>query len=344
MIGYIIRRIAYGFLILLGVNALTFALFFAVNTPDDMARLAIGGRYVTPEAIENWKIAHGYDLPLVYNEDAQGIEKITKTVFYTRSAPLLTGDLGLSDAGRSINREIAERVGLRMNTWKSSKMAAIAERVGPSLALAVPTFVLGVFVMLVFSLMVVLVRRTKLEWAAVAFAVTVMSVSSLFYIILGQWLLAKTLRLVPVSGFMDGWHMAVFLILPVAIGIFSRLGSDTLLYRAMFLEEVGKDYVRTARAKGASHARVMFVHVLRNAMLPILTSTLAVFPMLFMGSLIMESFFGIPGLGSYTIDAINAQDFSIVRAMVFLGTAAYVLGLLLTDIAYTIADPRIRLK
>ena len=113
MIGYIIRRIAYGFLILLGVNALTFALFFAVNTPDDMARLAIGGRYVTPEAIENWKIAHGYDLPLVYNEDAQGIEKITKTVFYTRSAPLLTGDLGLSDAGRSINREIAERVGRR---------------------------------------------------------------------------------------------------------------------------------------------------------------------------------------------------------------------------------------
>ena len=311
MIGYILRRIAYGFLILLGVNALTFALFFAVNTPDDMARLAIGGRYVTSEAIENWKTAHGYDLPLVY--------------FYTRSAPLLTGDLGLSDAGRSINREIAERV-------------------GPSLALAVPTFVLGVFVMLVFSLMVVLVRRTKLEWAAVAFAVTVMSVSSLFYIILGQWLFAKTLRLVPVSGFMDGWRMAVFLILPVAIGIFSRLGSDTLLYRAMFLEEVGKDYVRTARAKGASHARVMFVHVLRNAMLPILTSTVAVFPMLFMGSLIMESFFGIPGLGSYTIDAINAQDFSIVRAMVFLGTAAYVLGLLLTDIAYTIADPRIRLK
>ena len=105
MIGYILRRIAYGFLILLGVNALTFALFFAVNTPDDMARLAIGGRYVTSEAIENWKTAHGYDLPLVYNDEAQGIEKITKTVFYTRSAPLLTGDLGLSDAGRSINHQ-----------------------------------------------------------------------------------------------------------------------------------------------------------------------------------------------------------------------------------------------
>lgn len=325
MIGYIVRRLAYGFLILLGVNAITFALFFAVNTPEDMARLAIGGRYVTPQAIENWKSAHGYDLPLVFNERAQGLGKLTETVFYTRSAPLLKGDLGLSDAGRSINREIAERV-------------------GPSLALALPTFVLGVFVMVVFSLMVVLVRRTRLEWAAVGFAVMVMSVSSLFYIILGQWLFAKTLRLVPVSGFEDGWRMAVFLILPVAIGIFSRLGSDTLLYRAMFLEEVGKDYVRTARAKGASQTRVMFVHVLRNAMLPILTSTVAVFPMLFMGSLIMESFFGIPGLGSYTIDAINAQDFSIVRSMVFLGTVAYVAGLILTDIAYTIADPRIRLK
>ena len=325
MIGYLLRRIAYGFLLLVGVNAITFALFFAVNTPDDMARLAIGGRYVTTQAIENWKKAHGYDLPLVYNEAAQGIDKVTQTVFFTRSAPLLAGDLGLSDAGRSINREIAERV-------------------GPSLALAVPTFILGVVVMLVFSLMVVLVRRTKLEWACVGFAVLVMSVSSLFYIILGQWLFAKTLRLVPVSGFADDWRMAVFLILPVAIGIFSRLGSDTLLYRAMFLEEVGKDYVRTARAKGASEARVMFVHVLRNAMLPILTSTVAVFPMLFMGSLIMESFFGIPGLGSYTIDAINAQDFSIVRAMVFLGTAAYVVGLILTDVTYTLADPRIRLK
>ncbi|MGN1209238.1 MAG: ABC transporter permease, partial [Duodenibacillus sp.] len=199
-------------------------------------------------------------------------------------------------------------------------------------------------VMVLFSLALVFVRRTPLEWAGVAFSVTVMSISGLFYIIVGQWLFAKTLRWVPVSGFDDGWRMAVFLLLPVAIGIFSRLGSDTLLYRTMFLEEVGKDYVRTARAKGASEARVMLRHVLPNALLPILTSTVAVFPLLFMGSLIMESFFGIPGLGSYTLDAINAQDFAIVRAMVFLGTAAYIVGLILTDVSYTIADPRIRLR
>ncbi len=325
MLSYLLRRLASGVLILLGVNLLTFALFFAVNTPDDMARLSLGGKYVTAEAIESWKDAHGYNLPLVWNEEAEGFEKATKTVFFTRSVPLLKGDFGLSDAGRSINREIAERA-------------------GPSLALAVPTFILGLIVVVSFSLLLVLVRRTRLERAGLAMSVVIMSISSLFYIIIGQWLFAKTLRLVPISGFEDGPAMAAFLILPVAIGIFSRLGGDTLLYRAMFLEEVGRDYVRTARAKGAGEMRVLFAHVLRNAMLPILTSTVAVLPMLFMGSLIMESFFGIPGLGSYTIDAINAQDFSIVRAMVFLGTAAYVAGLILTDVAYTVADPRIRLR
>ena len=325
MIRYLIRRILYGALILLGVNVLTFVLFFAVNTPDDMARLSIGGRYVTSEAIEQWKQTHGYDLPLFWNEREEGVNKATETIFYTRSVPLLKGDFGQSDAGRSINREILERV-------------------GPSLALAVPTFVLGVFVMVTFSLLLVLVRRTRLEWAGIAMSVAIMSVSGLFYIIVGQWLFAKTLRWVPVSGFMDGWSMTSFLILPIAIGIFSRLGGDTLLYRSMFLEEIGKDYVRTARAKGAGELRVLFRHVLRNALLPILTSTVAVLPMLFMGSLIMENFFGIPGLGSYTIDAINAQDFSIVRAMVFLGTFAYIVGLIATDIAYTLADPRIRLK
>ncbi len=325
MIGYLIRRVLYGALVLLGVNALTFALFFAVNTPDDMARLNLGGRYVTETAVADWKAAHGYDLPLVWNEAASGMEKVTKTLFFTKSAPLLTGDLGFTDSGRSINEDVKER--------------SI-----PSLALAVPTFILGVFVMVVFSLLLVWVRRTGWEIAGVVTSIGVMSVSSLFYIILGQWLFSKTLRWVPVSGFADDARMVVFLLLPVAIGIFSRLGGDALLYRALFLEEIGRDYVRTARAKGAGEWRVLFCHVLRNAMLPILTSTVAVLPMLFMGSLIMENFFGIPGLGSYTIDAINAQDFSVVRAMVFLGTAAYVAGLILTDVAYTVADPRIRLR
>ncbi|WP_337559968.1 ABC transporter permease [Duodenibacillus massiliensis] len=325
MICYIFRRIVYGFFILLGVNALTFALFFAVNTPDDMARLSIGGRYVTQQAIDSWKKERGYDVPLIFNSAAEGTGKFTETIFFRRSAPLLAGDFGLSDTGRSINTEIKERA-------------------PASLALALPTFLLGVFVSVSFALILVMVRRTRLEWAGVAMSVTVMSISALFYIIVGQWLFSKTLRWVPVSGFSEGVAMAAFLVLPVAIGVFTRLGGEALLYRSMFLEESEKDYVRTARAKGVSEMRVLFRHVLGNAMLPVITSTVAVIPMLFMGSLIMENFFGIPGLGSYTIDAINAQDFSVVRAMVFLGTAAYILGLILTDVAYTVVDPRIRLK
>ena len=146
-----------------------------------------------------------------------------------------------------------------------------------------------------------------------------------------------------VSGFSVGPDLVLFLLLPVAMGILSRLGSEVLFYRTMFLEEIGKDYVRTARAKGLSEAVVLWRHVLRNALLPILTSTVAVLPLLFLGALIMESFFGIPGLGSFTIDAINAQDFAVVRSMVFLGSALYILGLILTDISYTLADPRVRL-
>jgi len=135
-----------------------------------------------------------------------------------------------------------------------------------------------------------------------------------------------------------------FFMLPVLIGIIAGIGSSSRWYRTIFLEEVGRDYVRTARAKGLSELRVLFRHVLKNAMMPILTGVVAVIPLLFMGSLLTESFFGIPGLGSYTIDAIQAQDFGVVRAMVFLGSALYIVGLILTDISYTMVDPRVRLQ
>ena len=121
------------------------------------------------------------------------------------------------------------------------------------------------------------------------------------------------------------------------IGLWKRIGCT------IFLEEMNKEYVRTARAKGLSERIVLFKHVLRNAMIPILTGAVVVVPLLFLGSLLVESFFGIPGLGSYTIDAINSQDFAIVRAMVFLGSMLYIMGLILTDISYTLVDPRIRL-
>lgn len=325
MSGYIVRRALYGLLILIGVNILTFLLFFTVNTPDDMARLAIGGRRVSADAIEQWKVQQGYDKPLFVNTRAQGTEKFTETIFYDRSVPLLRFDFGFSDAGRDISYEISQRI-------------------GPSLALAVPTFFLGLLASISFSLLLVYFRATWLDFWGVVLCVGLLSISALFYIISGQYLFAKLLRLAPYSGFGLGWDMIRFLALPVIVALIAKLGPEARFYRAMFLEEAGKDYVRTARSKGLPERIVLFRHILRNAMLPILTSSVAVIPLLFMGSLISESFFGIPGLGSYTIDAINAQDFSIVRAMVFLGSVLYIVGLLLADISYTLADPRVRLE
>jgi peptide/nickel transport system permease protein len=130
----------------------------------------------------------------------------------------------------------------------------------------------------------------------------------------------------------------------VLIGVIAGIGSGGRWYRPLFLEEMGRDYVRTARAKGLAESAVLFRHVLKNAMIPILTGVVVVIPLLFMGSLLTESFFGVPGLGSYTIDAIQAQDFAVVRSMVFIGSVLYILGLLLTDLSYTLVDPRIKLQ
>lgn len=325
MIAYVIRRLMYGALILLGVNLLTFVLFFAVNTPDDMARLAIGGQRVSQEAIDRWKVQRGYDKPLFYNSAEQGVAQVTETIFYDRSVPLLRFDFGFSDGGRDIGQEIRSRM-------------------LPSLMLAIPTFALGLLVSVSFSLLLVYFKGTRLDFAGVVVCVVLLSISALFYIIAGQWLFAKILRWVPYSGYVEGWGALRFLALPVLVGVISGLGAEARFYRSLFLEESGKDYVRTARAKGLTERVVLFRHVLRNAMLPILTGTVSAIPLLFMGSLITESFFGIPGLGSYTIDAINAQDFSIVRAMVFLGSAMYIVGLILADVSYTLADPRIRFE
>ncbi len=325
MIAYIFRRLMYGALILIGVNVFTFVLFFAVNTPDDMARLAIGGQRVSVDAVEKWKADRGYDKPLFLNTEASGLKKYTDTIFYQRSVPLLKFDFGASDEGRDIGREI----GVRM--W-------------PSLALAIPTFILGLLVSIAFSLSLVFFRSTRLDFWGVVLCVFMLSISGLFYIIAGQWLFSKILRLVPYSGFAWGLDTFKFLALPILVAIISRLGPEARFYRSLFLEEIGKDYVRTARARGLSERVVLFKHVLRNAMLPILTGTVSALPLLFMGSLIAESFFGIPGLGSYTIDAIGAQDFSVVRAMVFLGASLYIVGLILADISYTLADPRVRFE
>ncbi|MBK6618642.1 MAG: ABC transporter permease [Nitrosomonas sp.] len=325
MLNYIIRRILYAIPILIGVNLVTFMLFFVVNTPDDMARMQLGTKHVTDEAILKWKQARGYDKPLIYHDAAPGTQKLTDTIFFEKSLAMFAFDFGRADDGRDIALEIQNRM------W-------------PSLAIALPVFLLGLLAYITFALLMVFFRATYIDFWGVVLCVALMSISSLFYIIGGQFLISKLWHWVPISGYssnIDAWR---FLFLPVLIGVISGAGANSRWYRTIFLEEMNREYVRTARAKGLPERVVLFRHVLKNAMIPILTGAVVVIPLLFLGGLITESFFGIPGLGSYTIDAIQSQDFAVVRAMVFLGSLLYIVGLLLTDLSYTLVDPRVRLE
>ena len=324
MIAYIIRRLLYAVPIILGIVLITFTLFFVANKPIHMARRTLGAK-ATPEALQEWIRARGYDLPLFYNSAAEGSERLTRTLFYQKCARVLAFDLGRSDAS---DRDIATEIRRRM---------------GPSLTFAVPTFLLGLATYISASLIIAFCRGTYLDRWATILCVLMMSVSSLFYIIGGQYVFAIWLRLFPISGFDWSGNMGKFLFLPVLIGVVGGVGGSVRFYRTVMLEEVNKDYVRTARAKGIGEGAVMFRHVLKNAMIPILTSAVMRIPFLFMGSLITESFFAIPGLGSMTVTAIHAQDFAVIRSMTYIGAILYIVGLLMTDISYTLVDPRITL-
>ncbi len=321
---YILRRLLYAIPILIGVNVLTFLLFFVVNSPDDIARINLGEKHIEQHQIDAWKKERGYDKPMVYNGMAQGLSKVTETIFFNESIRLFVFDFGISDSGRDIGYDIRQRM------W-------------PSLAIAVPTLLLGILINITFALLMVFFRATYVDFSSVILCIVLMSISGLFYIIGGQYAFAKLLSLVPISGY-GGFGQIRFLILPVLIGVVSGIGAGARWYRTIFLEEAGKDYVRLARAKGLSEAQVLYRHILRNSLIPILTGIVVILPLLFLGSLLTESFFSIPGLGSYTIDAIASQDFSIVRSMVFIGAVLYIIGLLLTDISYAVVDPRVRLS
>jgi peptide/nickel transport system permease protein len=325
MIRYLIRRTLYAIPILIGVNLITFVLFFVVNPPDNMARIHLGIKRVTPEAIAKWKHEHGYDKPVLWNAAAPGAGKVTDTIFFDKSLALFAFDFGRADDGRDIGADIGQRM------W-------------PSLAIALPMFAVGILINITLAMVLAFFRGSYLDLWGVVTCIILLSISTLFYVIGGQYVIGKLLNLTPISGYDTGVAAAKFLILPVIVGIVSGIGGSTRLYRSIFIEEINKDYIRTARAKGLSEVRVLFKHGLKNALIPILTGVVVIIPSLFLGSLILESFFGVPGLGSYTIDGIRSQDFGIVRAMVFLGSFLYIVGLILTDVSYTLVDPRVRLE
>jgi len=320
MLAYVLRRLAYGALTVFGVLFFLFVLFFTVTDPDDIARRALGEKAL-PEVIQQWKVNHGYDRPLWPWQDFQD------NMLFEHFRRMLSFDFGRSDTDDSL---ITER---------------IRKGAGPSLALTVPLFALGLMIGITLSLLVAFFRETYIDSTGVFLCVLAMSVSILLYIVGAQYLIAKVLRWFPISGFDPNPEVIFrFLSLPILVGLMNGFGSDVRFYRTVFVEETSRDYVRTARAKGCGEGRIMLRHVLQNGMIPILTRVVLAIPFLFTGALLLEAFFGIPGLGSLTVDAIQGNDFSTLRTMVYIGSLLFILGQILTDISYSLADPRVRLE
>ena len=324
MLTYLIRRTLYMIPILLGVMVITFVLFYVVSQPRQMA-LRILGPKASPQTIENWLHNRGYDKPVWLN--TQHGRNPLDSQFFNSVRQFATFDLGISDA---TNEPIIAMI----------KRGAVY-----SLLLTVPAFVIGFSLSLGLSLILVFVRESLIDRWGVILCVAAMSIPITVYVIFGQWLVANVFAYFPAFGFnMEGFSTIRFIALPVSIMVLSGIGADVRLYRAIFLEEVRADYIRTAHAKGASNARVLLVHVLKNGMISVITLVVASLPFLIMGTLVVESFFGVPGLGNMMTTAIQTSDFALIRADVYLGSLLFLFGLLLTDICYAAVDPRIRLQ
>jgi len=313
MFLYIIRRISYAVPILIGVSLFTFFLFYLTSTPEQMARRNLSAKNPSRSQIHQWIAEHGYDKP-------RGQQ------FATYMKSLFLFDFGKSD---TTNEPIGDR--LRAGIW-------------PSLQIQLLVFTGGVITDVFFAVYFAYYRGTYIDSWGRFVCVMMMSITYIVYIIGGQYVFGKLLQLSPIAGYHSGVESWRFALLPMVVGILSGFGASTRLYRTFILEEINQDYVRTARAKGVSEKSVLFRHVLKNAAIPILTSVVISIPFLITGSLLLESFFGIPGIGSITVEAIFGQDFATVRATAFLFTILYIVGAIMTDISYALADPRIRLE
>jgi peptide/nickel transport system permease protein len=339
MFSYLVRRLLYAPLIIFGVMLVTFIIFFVVQKPETMARSILGKR-ATQQTVHTWLHSRGYDKPLFINTAAfsgkqavlasgepSSSKGVFDTIFFNQMWKLATFDLGVSDVtGRDLK-------------------AVFAQGAIPSLLLMVPAYVVGFFMATGFALYLVFVRQSMLDTAGVIVCVALMSIPPMVYIIFGQAVVALGLNYFPAFGFeLKGLSSLRFLLLPIALIIVIHLGNDVRLYRAVFLEEISQDYVRTAQAKGVAGTRMLLTHVLKNGMIALITLVVANLPVLILGSLLVENFFGIPGLGNTLVSAIQTSDLAVVRGTTFLTSILYIVGLTLTDVCYAIVDPRIRLS
>lgn len=316
--AFILRRLGQAVLTVLGVMLVTFVLFRVIAGD-------ISANYLSPDARldarERFYRRHGLDRPLLVDTS----KPITSAAFWDSQ----------------FTRHVIDSVTFRATSYATGQSVGrtIVERAPYSLALTMPAMALGWLIALTLALLTARYRDTWVDRLGVVVATAGMCIPLLAYMIVGQWLV---FRVAPQAAW--GVHHAGNIYVPVAIAVLASLGGDVRLYRTIILEEIGRDYVRTARAKGATMSRALLGHVLPNCALPILTQLVMAIPFLVMGSLLLESFFGIPGLGGQLVASISRRDVPIVTALTFLTALLYVAGLLATDILYAASDPRVRLK
>jgi len=308
---YTLRRLLYIIPVLLGVCAIVFFLFSVVSPDPTLIML---GKHASVQQMEELRRELGLDRPWFI----QYLD-IVKSAF--------TFDFGRS---WSTKQEISTMI----------KQGAI-----PSLTLSLPAFVISFVISITVSLMVAFYRGKFLDKIAVFGCVSMMSISSLAYILFGQWFFGYKLGWFEISGYDYGFPDFIpYVLLPILIWVILGLGPEVRFYRTVLLDEIYQDYVRTARAKGLGEHVILFKHVLKNALIPIITNLIISIPFLILGALLLESFFSIPGLGAMTLNAVNASDFPVIKAMTILTSVAYIIFSVITDICYTLVDPRVRLR
>jgi peptide/nickel transport system permease protein len=317
MTAFIIRRLLYTVPIVFGVLLLTFLLFTLIG--GDIS-YQIAGKNADAETIAEIRHEYGLDKPLFFGKGGAFFD----SQFFNHFKNALTFNFG-----NDLNRElIIERIG---------------RGVMPSLALTIPMFLGTLAISISLALVVAFVRGSLLDVILVVVCVAGMSIPYLSFIIFGQYVFAYQLDWFPIF-FVPDQSVWVSIALPALIGIAAGLGGNLRYYRTVMLDEMGCDYVRTAFAKGLSTRKVLFKHVLKNAMIPILTNVVLSIPYLVLGSLLLERFFGIPGLGDMMIQAINSRDFFVLNAMTFMMSLLIIFFTLLTDICYAWVDPRVSLE
>ena len=312
MYGYIIRRLWQMIPTLLGVILLVFILFNFVG--GDPAYV-LAGKISSAEQIENIRRQLGVDQPYY----------VQLWIFIKQ---VVTGDFGSS--------------------WSTNEPVSqiMLTRLGPSLTILIPWLILSTLIAIGLALAVAYVRGSLTDRAVMIVCTIGLSISILVYIIVFQYFFAYKRGWFPVQGWGDGvWkNLVVYSSLPIIILLVVSIAPTLRLFRTFVLDEVNQDYVRTARAKGVGENRIMWVHVLRNASIPIITHVMSEIPGLLIGAFLIESFFSIPGIGREVLLAVNRSDFPVIKAITIYVAVATMVFNLLADLTYKAADPRVQLK